>query len=64
MSSDAKPRPGIRWWPAIAIIAIATVVIIGFRTIGDHPFQWRNMRMIGTALIASNGAQRWGTGRR
>lgn len=53
MSSDTKPRPGIRWWPAIAILALATVVIIGFRTIGDHPFQWRNMRMIGTGLIAS-----------
>lgn len=52
MSSEPEVRRGIRWWPAGVIAALAVVLIVGFQTVGDAPFQWRNMRSIGTGLIA------------
>jgi outer membrane protein assembly factor BamB len=74
-SPDAgpKPRPRLRWWPALVILAASGLVILGLRTLGEATFQERNIRtgIAGFATVAllalwwlafSRSAWRWRLG--
>jgi outer membrane protein assembly factor BamB len=45
--------PRIRWWPAIVILALATIAIVWVQTRSDWPFQKRNLTSLPIALVAA-----------
>lgn len=53
VESSAPTCRGIRWWPALLIVAVAAIVIVVFR-LQDTPFQRRNLQSLVTAVTAGS----------
>lgn len=51
-SGETKARRGIRWWPAIGVMAIALGVAVWVRMDPAKTFQQRNLTTLSTGLIA------------
>jgi outer membrane protein assembly factor BamB len=45
-------RPGLRWWPAVLILVLATGILIGLRADASASFQQRNLRTL-TVLLST-----------
>jgi outer membrane protein assembly factor BamB len=51
--------PRIRWWPALLILATATIAILIVRNLHETPFQSRNLQTLGICLGALAALVAW-----
>jgi outer membrane protein assembly factor BamB len=50
-TSPAEPT-GIRWWPAIVILALATAAVVWVQAQSDWPFQKRNLTSLPIVIVS------------